>query len=487
MPRLLCRAIQRAGVGKWRTPEAVHTLKDMGLRTRVAQAFSSLIGRRSGGLGLQDMFGSTGWFSSGGAPPRRGTPELLAAFKQSPVLRMVVERCASGVASTPWRLYTARDLVTGRAVRRRDIQALSGHRHRSAALYGLRLRGELTEVLTHPMLDMIYDPMPSAPSSVRLTGLEAMTVTQAGLDLVGSVGWILQRNATGMPIEAWPIPDSWITEVPTKERPVYRIKMGALDWQVPESEVVWFRVADPSNPYTRGTGLGATLGDEIETFEYASKHLKTWFYNRALPAGFVSVKGARQAELEAAKTRFENEYRGFWNAWRVHWHSGELDWHPVQQTFEQQQLAALRKDERDIVQHTFGIPPEILGILEQGSNRSTIDAADYLFTTKVIVPRLERIRAYLQFILAPQFDERLIVDYVSPVPEDQAFALRVVQAAPWAFRTNEIRTLANHPPDPDPKHDELPERPTITAGNAASGSSGAAGSDAKSEDDKADK
>lgn len=462
------------------------TLIGMGLGERIGNALSALVGRRGmGPLSTDDAgraLGSTGYFGPSGAPPRRGTPELLAAFKQSPVLRMVVERCATAVASTPWRLYTARDSSTGRAYQRRDIQSLSAPRDRSAALYGLRLRGELVEVLDHPMLDLVCDPMASAPPSVRLTGLESMLVTQSGLDLVGSVGWMLQRNAVGMPIEAWAIPDSWISEMPTRERPFYRIKIGSRDWVVPETEVILFRVADPANPYTRGTGIGATLGDEVETFEYASKHLKTWFYNRALPAGFIGVDGAKQSDLDAAKARFENEQRGFWNAWRTHWHSGKLTWQPVQQTFEQQQLSSLRKDERDIVQQTFGFPPEILGILEN-SNRATIDAADYLFNTKVVVPRLERIRAVLQFMLAPMFDERLIVDYVSPVPENREFALKVVQAAPWAFRTNEIRHLADHAPDPDETHDKLPERPKNEKGNAANGTP----STGDDKGDKADK
>lgn len=446
----------------------------MKLAARVSLALSTLLGRGveargSEGLTRDDVGGALGWFGPSSQPPRRGTRELLAAFKQSPPLRALVERISSEVAGTQWRLYSGVDRE-GRAVRRRDVQGLSGWRQRQRALRALAARGELVEITNHPLIDLMSDPMRDAPPAVRLSGLQAMMVTQSGLDLVGSVGWMLQRNAAGMPVEAWPIPDSFIAEIPTKARPTYRIRLGSRDWEVPDSEVVLFKVPDPSNPYARGTGIGATLADEVETFEYASKHLKTWFYNRAMPAGFIGVEGAKQPELEAAKAKFENEQRGFWNAWRVHWHSGKLNWQPVQQTFEQQQMSTLRKDERDIALQTFGVPPEIFGVLEN-ANRSTIDSADYFMQRFVVEPRLEQLRDTLQWRLAPEFDERLIVEFDSPVEEDRAFLLKLIQACPWAFSTNEIRAVGEMAPDKDPEADKLPERPKAgaAAGNAASG------------------
>ena len=88
----------------------------------------------------------------------------------------------------------------------------------------------------------------------------------------------------------------------------------------------------------------------------------------------------------------------------------------------------------------FGIPPELLGILNN-SNRATIESADYLFSRWVVTPRLEFLRSQLQERLIPEYDDRLVLDFVSPVEEDRAHMLEAAKAAPWAMKVDEWRTL----------------------------------------------
>ena len=120
------------------------------------------------------------------------------------------------------------------------------------------------------------------------------------------------------------------------------------------------------------------------------------------------------------------------------------------QNFQHLQLSDLRKSVRDICLQVWGVPPEILGILEN-SNRATIDAADYLFSKWVIVPRLEAWRLDFQRLLVPEFDERLILDYDSPVQEDTAFRAEVMKAMPWNFEADEVREVAGLSPLDDDK------------------------------------
>jgi hypothetical protein len=110
----------------------------------------------------------------------------------------------------------------------------------------------------------------------------------------------------------------------------------------------------------------------------------------------------------------------------------------LSQNFKDMELSTLRKDERDIFIHVYGMPPEIFGIIEN-SNRATIDAADYLMGRYIVVPRLEFMRVMLQTQLIEQFDERLILDYVSPVQEDREYELKVMTAKPAAFTVDEWR------------------------------------------------
>ena len=77
---------------------------------------------------------------------------------------------------------------------------------------------------------------------------------------------------------------------------------------------------------------------------------------------------------------------------------------------------------------------------------NTIDASDFLFKKNVILPRLELLRAYMQERLIPEYDDRLLIDFVSPVLADQEFKLKVGLAAPWAFKVDEWRHLGGRPP-----------------------------------------
>jgi phage putative head morphogenesis protein, SPP1 gp7 family len=230
------------------------------------------------------------------------------------------------------------------------------------------------------------------------------------------------------------------------------IPVSFRGWQgeIPESEMVWLRDPDLENPYGRGAGIAEALGDELETDEYAAKHTKTWFYNRAVPELLIGVEQGSEEELKRAKQRWEDEHRGFFRAYRSHWYRGKLDVTQLGQSFQNMQLVELRRFERDTIINVFGVPPEILGIVEN-SNRATIDASDYLFSRWVLVPRLEFLRAEMQERLVPMFDERLILDYESPVPEDREYNLNVARAAPYAVTVDEFRTMMGLEELPDGK------------------------------------
>jgi hypothetical protein len=107
----------------------------------------------------------------------------------------------------------------------------------------------------------------------------------------------------------------------------------------------------------------------------------------------------------------------------------------------------------------FGFPPEILGVIEN-SNRSTIDAAGFLFDLYVLTPRLEFLRTQLQEKIIPEYDERLVLDYVSPVKEDRALQQEVMKAHPYAFLVDEIRARGGC----DPLKDNLGQLHAVPPG-----------------------
>jgi HK97 family phage portal protein len=358
-------------------------------------------------------------------PPPRGAREALHGHGTMPWLRAIGHRVGTDVSLAPGKLYRKPKSKKGKRV----------------------------ELLEHPFLDLIAKPNP------RMGGEEALYHTQIGLDFPGECFWVIERNAFGQPVEAWPVPSHWVMQTPMAGMPWFRFSYLRLQGTLPEADVVWFREPNPEDPYGRGLGTALALGDELDTDENAAKRTARYFYNNASPEVMVSAKGMNKDQAKAAKEEWEQNHRGFWNAFRSMWTGSDITVTRLDTSFKDMQLVDLRKFERDTIIQVFGVPPEILGIIEN-SNRSTIDAAYYHYAKMVLAPRLARIEKIYNSVLLPQFsDEGLVWEFVNPIPEDRDFTLKTMQAFPQDFMRNEKRKVAGL--DSVEGGDEFPAAPVL--------------------------
>lgn len=379
-----------------------------------------------------DLFPST----RGDALPR-GANDTLAGYANLPWLRAVTGRIAQAMAATDWQLYAVRK-PQQRAIKSPFLQRASGSVRRKAL--SDMIENENADLITdHVLLDLLHDGNPYH------TGVQLWRLTSASLDLVGEVYWLLQRNGVGAPAALWPIPPTWVLETPVPGRDTYRINFKGRYAEVPATEMVALMDPNPSDPYGRGTGLAVALGDELATDEYAAKLVRQFFLEGARPDFMIwprnTEMGLDPAELKRFTNDWLNRHQGYQRAWRPYMAGQEMGVHEFDKDFAKMQMTELRQFERDTIIQTYGMPPEMLGVLES-SNRATIEAAEYIFTRWVLVPRLELVRSILQERLVPQFDDRLVIDYVSPVPEDKARELDAAKAQPHVLTVNEWRSLA---------------------------------------------
>lgn len=366
-----------------------------------------------------------------GAPPTRGTREILDAYNTMPWLRAVVNKVSCSVATTGWHLYVVSE--NGKAVKAANIQN-ANFEVRSRYL---KQQNNIREITNHPLLDLLNT------GNSFMTGITVRQIIQVYLDLVGEAFLLKERNKAGVPIALYPLPPDWVVNIPTLDYPVFRVSFRGFDEEIPASEILWISDPDPRNPYARGSGTARSLADELETDEYAAKHTKSWFYNKARPDLIISADGLTREETQRLEQDWINKNQGFFRAYKPYFISKKVDVQALNQTFENMQLVDLRKYERDTIIHVYGVPPEILGIIES-SNRATIEASDYLYSRWVIQPRLELLRSYLQERLVPEFDDRLILEYDNPIPEDKEYALKAAQTSPWSLTVDEWREMSGH-------------------------------------------
>ncbi len=223
--------------------------------------------------------------------------------------------------------------------------------------------------------------------------------------------------------------------------------VGFRGWQgeIPDTEIVWTTDANPENPYGRGRGFGTALEYDIDIEQYSARTMAAKFYNGAVPPLIVTVEGAAAPELQRIQQDWQNQHQGFWRAFRTHFSNRKIEFKEMTQSFADLDVVKLRQAERDTFLQVYGVPPEVCGVVTN-SNRATIEAATYIMALLVTVPRLEAYRAEWQARILPEYDERLILDYVSPVTENDDYILEVMKASPWAFLVDDWRIKANFGP-----------------------------------------
>jgi len=342
---------------------------------------------------------------------------------------MVVSRIADAFANINWRV--------GYMQRVRDGKKLGAKSFSAKTTQQLRKQSEesdlqFVELNEHLLLEVLYG------GNSMLPGLDVRRLSQIYLELLGESLAIKERNRLGKVISLWPFPSTWVRKRPTAERPAYEIKIGNQTFALPAEDIFCVRNPDPSNPIVGGVGPGQALGTEIDTDEYAAEFTRAHFYNNAAPSRILAFEKINNSEAKRLQAAYRQKYQGSKKAGQVEIVGGMK---PVDirlsDSMKDADTIDLRKSVREIVTETFGVPPEIVGIIEN-SNRATIESADLLMARYVTGPRARKWLAYLQR-LAFEYDPRLVVTFDDPAPDDQDRRLDYAKAAPWALTRGEWR------------------------------------------------
>lgn len=327
-----------------------------------------------------------------GEPPRRSTSDWIDLYNKSPRMNPI-HQIASDVATSIYGIYESND------VKKTD-----------------KLKNTLIEkVLKKPTTDL------------TITQYVLFYITQVYLLLPsGEAFWIKERNGLNKVTEIWPVPPSWVLEIPSRTKLFFSVypqgNTQANPIFVPPSDMVYFKKPDVTNPYLRGMGRAQGIGDEIETDEYMAKYEKRYFFNDAIPAMVGMMPGADETTIDRQTESWNQKYGGYNNKHKTAWLNWDAKIQILKETNKDMDFIESRKYLRDVSNQHFNIPPELFGILEN-SNRSTIDAAYYLYTKNVLRKELKFIDDVLNVQLLPEFGSN-IIEHDNVVPEDDEFKLK---------------------------------------------------------------
>lgn len=406
------------------------------LKETIIRGLNNILGKTHSGGGFGFVSGSVN------NSPKRGTKGLLNAYNQLPWLRAILSKISRSTSTQEWKVFV--EVRDGKPIRNLKLLNMNEFDRRKAIKKGIH-NGNIEELEGHPILDVLNGGNSFLPGSLNLQ------VVQVHIDSVGEAFLFKERNALGVVESLIPFSPHWIIKTPSPGgEPIFNVSIGTLQEKIPIEDMIWIKDPDPVNPYARGSGMALSLIDELETDEFAAKHTKSWFFNNARPDIIISAEGLEKGGTKRLEEDWLSKNQGFMKRFKPYFMNTKVDIHEMNSSFKDMQLIKLREFERDIVIQVFGVPPEILGIVEN-SNRATINTADFIFAKHVLLPRLEMQRTIFQEKLVPDYDDRLILNYESPLKEDDEFRLEVMSAQAHAFQIDEWRELAGFDPLEDDK------------------------------------
>lgn len=334
-------------------------------------------------------------------PPRRGEGDILAAYIFSPPFRAVVHRVISSACSVPF------------------FEKDGDKKHYDA-----------------PSVALMSDYNPD------FTGTQGMELEQLYAETIGEFVTLVFPVSSEKRLDLYPVPPTWVTVESEAGRRKYIVRMNGQSTEWDADNVIHYRELDPMNPYGRGRGMGWTVSDEIESDEYASKHAKAYFYNSSTPEFISTVKGATQKQAKALQAEFEDRYRGFRRSYRPVFVPWEMDIHELTRKLGDDRIDELRRSWADIVRYVYGVPPEIMGVVDS-SNRATIKEARQIMGEFVTDPRCKRRLQLWNKHIMPAFGDAQI-GYDSPIPREFDRRDEIMSRHPYHFTRNDIRREAGY-------------------------------------------
>lgn len=346
-------------------------------------------------------------------PPSRNTAEWMVMFSKSPRLA-VVDRIASDLASIEGKLFYVQN------------------------------DGTETELTNHPFLDFMMQPNPL----YEMTSSAIWRLHEIYLMLVGESFMLIERDDRGKPVELWVVPPHWVKMTPYLGNPTYTIvSSGGLTMTVPVDDMFVMKQLNPYDPFMRGLGIAESIADEVEIDEYAAKFQKRFFYNDATPPVVFLMPDASREQRDEFMANWNKKHKGVENSHRAAALSGNVDVKELGSS-DGKNLGFIesRVAMRDAVLEHFGMPREIMGITEN-SNRSTADAAQYIYAKNVLTPKIGAREEAINKQLLPLFGGNLVWRYDPVIPYDKEFdkskALDAYEAG--IITKNEARRLMDLP------------------------------------------
>lgn len=255
-----------------------------------------------------------------------------------------------------------------------------------------------------------------------MTFYDLVEIHQTYLDLVGRSYWYTPL-VNNMPAEIYPLVPSRVKVARDNTNIIAGyVYLNEEGKEIPLSadEVVYFRQLDPLNPYTGGYSPTFAAAIAIDTWEHSSNYNKNFFSNSGIPEGVLETEQSLTKEqLNDLRQKWNAQHSGTSNAKKVAILQKGLTYKPVQTSPRDMDFAMLKQDVRDEILAMYRVPRTVVGITDD-VNRANAETTDYVFSKRVINPRMKKFVNGLNEFWLPRFKMAGTYEfsYDDPTPQD---------------------------------------------------------------------
>lgn len=260
----------------------------------------------------------------------------------------------------------------------------------------------------------------------------------------------------GIPVDFRVFSRSHIIESPELSKTnYYKFSMGEEEVTYPKSQVLVDLDLDVSSPYNQGFGRMTSFMKDVEMDNLIVTYLLSFYINSTRPDYFVIVKTGNDrevpndADLQRIATGLNSEHKGATNAHKATILGFDASIVVVPKNHKDIELLETREKIRKTSLQILGIPPEIMGDVEN-SNKATVVAAEHIYENQVRRQYLRHFERFIEAKIMPLYkdglDARLVFDPATLDQEEAAIAFAKEMRESQAFQINEYRIKLGYPP-----------------------------------------
>lgn len=294
----------------------------------------------------------------------------------------------------------------------------------------------------HPALDRWQEP------NEHTTGQEFVEAYQQHVDLTGEGYWVMDLVSAGALSgvnEIWPVrPDRMAPVASATDFLTGWMYLSPDGERIPllKEQVVQLKSPNPLDPY-RGQGPVGTIMRDIRAAAAGGDWTESFFRNSAMPGGVLEVPSAlNDDEFRRLVSQWNSDHRGVSSAHRVAILENGMKWSDRSYSPKDMILTEVRKYSASQIREAYGFPEFASGILEN-ANRASSNAAIEWYTSRMIVPRLDKIRDGLNYRYLKRWGvtgqiSKVEFAYSDPTPPDieSENATRTSKAEAYALLVN---------------------------------------------------